>query len=99
MVRSFRKNRQYTYVLSDSALRSEEFGVRTMYGISIIGDSETVSIEDISDDFCFVSHLFDLIVEEELYPEHLHDVVEDFLSSYDPKVIPLTAGTNAPYTA
>ena len=37
------------------------------------------TLENISDDFGFVKQLFDLIVEEELYPEHLNDVVEDYL--------------------
>lgn len=99
MVRSFCKSGEYTYVLSQSTIVSEDFGAAAVYGISIIGKRQTIHIEDVSDDFRSVRHLFNLIVADQLYPEHLHDVVEDFLSGVYPKVIPLKAGCEHPYTA
>lgn len=96
MVRSFCKNGKHTYVLSASTISSEDSGPLTMYGITIIGDNETFSAEDISDDYSFVRHLFDLIVEEELYPEHLYDVVEDYLSSGYPAAMPNVSENSEP---
>ena len=46
----------------------------------IFSDNHRSEVKDISDDYDFVCMLFDMIVEEELYPEHLMDVVEDYLS-------------------
>ena len=60
-----------------------------VYGISIIGQGKTVSIKDISSDYQSVHYLYKLILEEELYLEHLYDVVEDFLAGNFSKVIPL----------
>ena len=34
---------------------------------------------------CFVCELYNLIADEELYPEHLRDVVEDYLAAYNPE--------------
>ena len=39
-----------------------------MYGISIIGEHESASVKAISDDFCFVCESYNLIADEELYP-------------------------------
>ena len=48
---------------------------------------QKTEVTDISDDFNFVRSLFDLMVEGELCPEHLENVVEDFLSDGCPKII------------
>ena len=48
---------------------------------------QKAEVTDISDDFNFVRSLFDLMVEGELCPEHLENVVEDFLSDGCPKII------------
>ena len=85
MVIALYKKGKYTYVLSKSEILSEDFGIATVYGISILNKKEKTAIKDISDDFGFVKQLFDLIVEEELYPEHLNDVVEDYLFENFPK--------------
>ncbi len=60
-----------------------------VYGIFIRGQGKTASINDISSDYQSVHYLYNLVVEEELYPEHLTDVVEDFLSGAFSKGIPL----------
>ena len=81
MVRIVRKSESYIYTLS-------EFTVKvTVYGISISDKFQKAEVTDISDDFNFVRSLFDLMVEGELYPEHLENVVEDFLSDGCPKII------------
>ena len=51
---------------------------------------------DISDDFNFVHSLFDLMVERELYPEHLENVVEDFLFHCCPKIISFPKNSDDP---
>ena len=47
-------------------------------------------------DFCFVCELYNLIADEELYPEHLRDVVKDYLDSYNSKIIPFRPDPNDP---
>ena len=76
------------YTLSFSTEMIEDFGMVEVYGIRIMGKCQTAEVDDISADYHYVRRLFDLIVEEELYPEHLLDVVEDYLSGAFPKIIP-----------
>ena len=78
---------QFIYTLTSTIIKSEDFDPTIVYGISIHGKESRAIIEDISDDYDSVLYLFDLIVEEELYPEHLTDVVEDFLSERTPQVM------------
>jgi hypothetical protein len=40
--------------------------------------------------------LYNLIADEELYPEHLRDVVKDYLAAYNPKIIPFRPDPNDP---
>lgn len=93
------KKRKYTYVLLKNKKTTEDIDNVTIYGIAIIGKNRNAVAKDISDDFCFVHYLFDLIVEEELYPDHLFDVVEDFLIEYDPKKFPISKAHKYPYIA
>ena len=78
------------YTLSASTAIIEEVGAVEVYGIQIRGESRQAEVKDISEDYHYVRRLFDLIVEEELYPEHLLDVVEDYLSGAFPKIIPFS---------
>lgn len=68
------------YALLTSVIESEDFAPTLVYGIRIMNENQKSEVLDISDNFDSVSSLFDLIVEEELYPEHLLDVAEDYLS-------------------
>ena len=68
------------YALLTSVIESEDFAPTLVYGIRIMNENQKSEVLDISDNFDFVSSLFDLIVEEELYPEHLLDVAENYLS-------------------
>jgi hypothetical protein len=69
----------YIYVLIKNTVTIGGIGKTTVYGIRIIGEN-IAYIPDISNDYISVRNLFNLIVEEELYPEHLYDVVKDYLS-------------------
>ena len=88
MVKIVCKRGDNIYTLSVSTEMIEDFGVVEVYGIRIMGKCQTAEVDDISADYHYVRRLFDLIVEEELYPEHLLDVVEDYLSGAFPKIIP-----------
>ena len=68
----------YTYVLFKTNIITEYYMVQT-YGIKIIGENEFAMFEDISRDYDSVLRLFNLIIEGELSPVHLKDVIEDFL--------------------
>ena len=79
----------YIYGLSEIRVHSEEYGSTRMYGIMIKGENRLACIKDISNSFGYVHDLFEMIVDEELCPEHLGDVVEDFLSYRCAKIIPI----------
>lgn len=72
-------NGEYTYIMTKSTADIEDIGIISVYGITILSDSEYISADDISCEYSKVKELFDLIVPEKLFPEHLYDVVEDFL--------------------
>ena len=88
MVKIVCKKGDNIYTLSVSTAIIEEVGNVKVYGIRIMGKYRTAEVNDISADYHYVRRLFDLIVEEELYPEHLLDVVEDYLSGAFPQIIP-----------
>ena len=90
MVKIVCKKGDNIYTLSVSTAIIEETGAVEVYGIRIMGEGRTAEVDDISVDYHYVRRLFDLIVEEELYPEHLFDVVEDYLSGAFPKIIPFS---------
>lgn len=71
---------KYIYTLFDATIELEDYTVATVYGITISEENNSATVDDISNDFNFVLELFDMIVEGELCPEHLEDVVEDYLS-------------------
>lgn len=83
----------FAYTLTSSTVSSEDISDISVYGISIVSLKDknyNAAIEDISDDFLYVYRLFGLIAAEELYPEHLMSVVEDYLSDTDANVIPIS---------
>lgn len=82
----------FAYTLTSSTVRSEKMSDTSVYGISVKSlkdNQQYAAVEDISDDFLYVYRLFGLIIAEELQPEHLVSVVEDYLSDKDSKVIPI----------
>ncbi len=68
------------YTMLRSYTAQDGLSTVSVYGIGIESPDNTVIVEDISDDYCGIRNLFDLIVAEVLFPEHLYDVVEDYLS-------------------
>lgn len=67
----------YTYVLFEEVIEASETKV---YGIRITDGQSSVEAKDISNDYNTVLKLFNLITDGELFPEHLSDVVEDYVS-------------------
>lgn len=78
----------YLYEITKSKILIDEQGIITVYGIRICNtnpklaekDGEHCLIDDISPNYNQVRRLKELIEEMELFPVHLHDVVEDFLA-------------------
>lgn len=68
----------YIYLLIKNTVNISGIGKMSVYGIKIIGEN-TAYIPDVSHNYISVKNLFDVIVEEELYSEHLYDVIEDYL--------------------
>ena len=99
MIRIVCKKGKNIYALSVSTVIIEDYGATEVYGIQIMGEDRKSEIQDISENYDYVKSLYDLIVEEELCPEHLHDVVEDYLSGCFSKIIPLRSGCEQPYIA
>ena len=71
---------EYFYSLTRTVIETGDCISLTVYGIRIFNDNEQAFVEDISCDLQEVRELFLLAVEEQLFPEHLFDVVEDQLS-------------------
>lgn len=69
-----------SYNMMRSKIKDKNIDGEYVYGISISDSQNMITVEDISCDYIAVKELFELMVEEQLYPEHLYDVVEDFLS-------------------
>ncbi len=75
-----RVNGKYTYTLTHTKVSTEDIGWQDVYGIGISDKHTNIHENDISNDYKGVYSLYELIVEEKLCPEHLYDVIEDFLS-------------------
>lgn len=83
-------NLKSTYIceMTENNMFVEDTGNITVYGInmynrdsSIAGlDGEHCCIEGISDDIEKVRRLCEMIMEYDVYPVHLKDIVEDMLS-------------------
>ena len=93
------KNGRYTYVLTKTKMIYDDIGETIMFGISIIDRTRIYSVDDISPDYNFVYNLFSPIVELKLHPEHLYDVVEDYISDHSPDDFTLRMPILFPFTA
>ena len=70
---------RYRYVAVEEQLSNEETSY-VSYGISVrCGDEEIAHVSDISTNRAEIERLAELCTAEELAPEHLGDVIEDFL--------------------
>ncbi len=72
--------KDYEYSLIESNILFENTGETKVYGIEISGNNEYSIAEDISTEKDDVSKLLELVAEEELFPVHLLEFIEDFLS-------------------
>lgn len=78
----------YQCDVTETVRLTEDLRVIKVYGLSLYNrkpwlagrSGESCRIDDISEDRCQVQHLKELIDEEGLYPVHLRDVIEDYLS-------------------
>ena len=78
----------YIYEMTESLEHVDEHGIMKVYGISISNRrqelcqlaGESCRIDGISPDYNEIKSLKDLMEKLELYPIHLYDVIEDFLS-------------------
>ena len=80
------KQTSYRYVPIQQTMESEDVGTYSTFGIQVLRVEETVIdlISDVSTDLKEVQRLADLCTERQLSPEHIRDVVDDFLNDPDP---------------
>ena len=75
---------RYNYVPVQETLTTDDGESYVTYGISVRAVEEEIGkISDVSTEYQKVRRLADLCTEQELSPEHLDDVVEDFLADED----------------
>ncbi|MBQ8135364.1 MAG: hypothetical protein IJ192_13320 [Clostridia bacterium] len=72
-------NDEFDYRIFSSVVMIPDYGYATTYGISISGDNVYECVEDITDEFDKLKTFCELLCKEKAYPEHLKDLVEDFL--------------------
>lgn len=70
----------YNYTLTQSQIILDSIGITTVYGIEISGNDEYSIVEDISPEQAEVMKLLELVASERLFPVHLHEFTEDYLS-------------------
>ncbi len=76
----FRSKVQYQYVPVQETLTTDELGTYVTYSLSVrTVEKEIAFVRDVSTDFEAVRHLAELCTENQLDPEHLSDVIDDFL--------------------
>ena len=86
-IKSNTQEQTYICKIISKNLFVEKTGNITVYGINMynrdeklaMDENEHCCIEDISEDFKKVYKLRELLVECDVYPIHLKDIVEDFL--------------------
>lgn len=76
----FQRKPRYQYIPVQETLTSDELGTYVTYSISVRTVSEKVAfIRDLSTKFEEIEHFTDLCTEKQLDPEHLDDIIQDFL--------------------
>ena len=77
----FQKNVRYRYVPVQETLTTDELGTYVTYGLSVRAVEEEIAfISDVSTEFEEIQHLANVCTEKQLDPDHLSDVLEDFLA-------------------
>ena len=76
----FQRKPRYQYIPVQETLTSDELGTYVTYSISVRTVSEEVAfVRDLSTEFEEIEHFTDLCTKKQLNPEHLDDVIQDFL--------------------
>ena len=76
----FRRTPRYRYVPVQETLHSDELGSYISYAISVRTTEEEIAfVSDVSTEFEEIEQLADLCTAKQLDPEHLPDLLEDFL--------------------
>ena len=78
-----KKNTYYRYDAVPEVLTSEELGTYVSFAIRTVLVEETVitTVSDVSTELEDVQRLAELCTQRELDPEHLSDVIDDFLNN------------------
>ncbi len=72
---------RYRYVPVQETLTSDELGTYVTYGISVRAVEEEIAfISDVCADFEEIRQLADICTEKQLAPEHISEVIYDFIS-------------------
>lgn len=75
------QSEKYLYKVKSEMIRTEEGGEYLSYGISVsLGDTEIITVSDVTTDSSALEGLAELCNEEELDVIHLEDVIQDFLA-------------------
>ena len=76
----YRHKPRYEYVPVQETLTSDELGTYVTYSISVRTVSEEIAfVRDVSPDFEDARDFAEKCTREQLLPEHLDDLIEDFL--------------------
>ena len=76
----FQKKPRYQYVPVKETITSDELGTYVTYGISVRTVSEEIAfVRDVSTELDEIQHLANVCTEQQLDPDHLDDVIQDFL--------------------
>ena len=76
----YRRKPRYQYVPVQETLTSDELGTYVTYSISVRTVSEEIAfVRDVSPDFEDARAFAEKCTKEQLLPEHLDDLIEDFL--------------------
>lgn len=80
------KQTTYRYVPIQQTMTSEDHGTYSTFGIQVLLVEETVldTFSDVSIELAEVQRLCEICTERQLHPEHIRDVVDDFLNDPHP---------------
>ena len=77
----YRNEVKYRYVPVQETLEDDDIGTYVTYGLSVRTVEEEIAfVSDVSTELEEIQHLANVCTEKQLDPEHLPDVIEDFLA-------------------
>lgn len=76
----FQNKPRYHYVPIQETLTSDELGTYVTYSISVRTVEEEIAfVRDVSTELEAIQHLTNVCTEQALDPDHLEDIIQDFL--------------------